>query len=126
MIPEGVIRPIELPTALVNHRAPSFPVTMPDGPRTVAFRNVVIAPEVVIRSIENAPRPSVVLVNHSAPSGPATIDSAIWIVGPEKLVIAPDVLIRPIDELFRLVNQSAPSGPAAIDSGFAMLESVYS
>ena len=31
-VPDVVIRPIELPVELVNHRAPSGPTVMPMGP----------------------------------------------------------------------------------------------
>src|ERR1700690_4010358 len=66
--PDVVMRP--KPRLLVNHKAPSGPAMIPDGPVTWGYS--VMAPAVVIRPIL-LPLSS---VNHKAPSGPATISSA--------------------------------------------------
>ena len=64
-----VMRPIEFPEELVNHKAPSGPVVTAVGELIAGFLKVVIEPAVVIRPIEFP----ALLVNHRAPSGPLVI-----------------------------------------------------
>ena len=74
--PLVVMRPIELPLTLVNHRAPSGPLQIDTGPEIRGDLKFEIDPEVVIRPIELFLR----LVNHNAPSGPT-----VMTFGPEML-----------------------------------------
>lgn len=68
--PSTVMRPMRSAAVSVNHRAPSGPAAMPNGPQPGVGRpNSSITPSVVIRPIRSA-RYS---VNHSAPSGPGTM-----------------------------------------------------
>src|SRR5512142_562116 len=68
--PAVVIRPILLPSASVNQRAPSGPAVMPAGALFgVGTANSVITPAVVIRPILL----SLISVNQRAPSGPDAI-----------------------------------------------------
>jgi hypothetical protein len=64
-----VIRPIEPPSKLVNHRFPSAPAAMPPGMSMLRPVTSVTFPRVVIRPIVLSPP----LTNHSALSGPDVI-----------------------------------------------------
>src|SRR5437879_5393405 len=69
--PAGVIRPIRLPNRSVNHRLPSGPAVMRQGPLSAVGRgNSVITPAGVIRPILFPP----ISVNHKLPSGPVAIE----------------------------------------------------
>src|SRR5215471_21814047 len=72
MTPSGVIRPMLLPRASVNHRLPSEPAVISQGAeRGVGTGNSVSTPSGVIRPI----RLPGISVNHRFPSGPAVITS---------------------------------------------------
>ena len=66
--PAVVMRPIESLARLVNHSAPSGPVTMPWGLWRFRVLKVVTIPSGAIRPMELS-----LLVNHSAPSGPSVM-----------------------------------------------------
>ena len=116
MTPAVVICPILLPTASVNHSAPSGPAVMPLGCCSPWGRvNSVMTPAVVIRPIL-LPVDS---VNHSAPSGPAVMArGALVAVGmanscdDARSGDPPDLVARCVS-----VNHSAPSGPAVMPMG---------
>ena len=68
--PSVVTRPILLLASSVNHRFPSGPVVMPQGPLYgVGTENSVNTPDVEIRPI----RPASDSANHRFPSGPAVM-----------------------------------------------------
>src|SRR5438093_12561081 len=69
MAPPGVMRPILLPSASVNQRAPSGPAVIPTGELLAGIANSVRAPVGVMRPILLPPSP----VNQRGPSGPAVI-----------------------------------------------------
>ena len=111
MVPSVVIRPIELPTVLVNHRFSSGPVVIENGHEISGWEKTVMVPSVVIRPIES------LLVNHRFSSGPVVINCGWEISGWEKIVMVPSVVIRPIESLSELVNHRFASGPAVIKAG---------
>ena len=107
----AVIRPIELLISLVNHNAPSGPVTIVSGCAMPVASYMVAVPPTVIRPTEFP------FVNHKAPSGPAVIPVGPTMLGPVYLVTTPAVVIRPIEREDSLVNHRAPSGPVVILDG---------
>src|SRR5437764_12015763 len=94
MFGPGAILPILLTELSVNHRFPSGPAVIPNGPLADVspLENSVIVPEVVIRPIRLAD-PS---VNQRLPSAPAVIPPLPSAVGIENSLIVLEELIRPI------------------------------
>src|SRR5512143_1309164 len=116
MTPAVVIRPILLPAASVNQRAPSGPAVIPGICPGVGTANSVSTPAVVIRPIRGLKY--ALSVNHRAPSGPAVMAAGeLFGVGTANAVRTPAAVIRPIRFPLTSVNQRAPSGPAATPLG---------
>jgi len=104
----------------VNHRLPSEPAAMFEGPLAgVRIGYSVITPFGVILPILLA----AFSVNHRLPSDPVTIlVGTLLAVGVRKCVTFPVGVIRPIAlgpelQKFASVNQMFPSGPATMPSG---------
>src|SRR6266567_296553 len=105
------MRPILLLPGCVNHRAPSGPVAIPDGERTVGYS--VMTPVVETRPILSASS-----VNHSAPSEPTVIPAGkLETVGSGYSVTVPSIAIRPMLFPACSVNHTAPSGPVVSSRG---------
>src|SRR5579862_2563101 len=88
--PHAGTRPMLLADGSVNHKLPSGPGAIPNGPCPDATGYMVIVPLVVMRPIV-LPAP-----NQSAPSGPAVITCPVLLPGKGYSVTAPDVVMRPM------------------------------
>src|SRR5258706_15897659 len=118
-----------LPTASVNHIAPSGPAVISVGPLlAVGVGNRLVLPPVVMRPIAFTFVVKSSYVNHRLPSGPAEMPfrKSSSLPGPRMVnrVIVPEGGIRPIlDEEFvpSRVNQRLPSGAVAMSSGVPLL-----
>src|ERR1035438_10106471 len=91
--PAVVMRPMLLAPGIVNHRAPSGPAVIPNGPTSAGIGNSVITPVVVMRPMLLA----VLSANQRAPSGPAAMHPvSLDAVGIGNSVTTPAVVMRPI------------------------------
>ena len=118
MTPVGVIRPMLLRRCSVNHRLPSGPAVMPQGPLpAVGVGNSAKTPAVVTRPILELSSS----VNHRFPSGPAVIprgSGSKWPRGMRNSVMTPAGVILPILSAYDpSVNHRFPSGPAVMPKG---------
>ena len=89
------MRPMELLSTLVNHRAPSGPGFIQASPSMLEAVQKLKFPAVVIRPMELLPT----LVNHRAPSEPVTMFPGSSMLALVQLVTTPEVVIRPMELL---------------------------